>query len=297
MSAENGLLNDKYFRLAILSPLIISIMLAILIASFSELSIALPNKANIDFGIEFFKVPILIASLVFPLGAVAIANHRSEQNAATMALQRSQNNFANYWLHLEKFTEEVDKVGRRGFFLSIRELHDNLFPNANVGDITLNHEFIDKYLQYLDIVSKKLKEIKSIELNTYLKYKNSTSNNTFKELKHERQQFLNVYFSDLRENEHYTTLIVDTKKKLVETIEYIKNNFCTLKKNEDKTFNSLLDTIAITSAFFEVFVKFSGGYRNFSNKTPTLDEMVMMDDEVPYGYRFVADKVLDGLVI
>ena len=88
MSASNNLLRDRWVCRALYVPLIIAITFAISMAFYGGVTIRELSKENIDFAVDFFKTPLLIATLTFPLCAIAIANHRSEQNIISMRLQK-----------------------------------------------------------------------------------------------------------------------------------------------------------------------------------------------------------------
>lgn len=59
---------------------------------------------------EWFKIPLWELALLIPVLGLFNANHKSEQSKASMELTRSQNNFANYYKHLEEFEKYMGKA-------------------------------------------------------------------------------------------------------------------------------------------------------------------------------------------
>jgi hypothetical protein len=85
---------------------------------------------------DWFKVPLWWLALLIPVLGLLNANHKSEQTRAQMDLTRSQNNFANYYKHLEEFTKYVAEIRelheKSNYEIEIyhRKLHNVFFPNA-----------------------------------------------------------------------------------------------------------------------------------------------------------------------
>jgi hypothetical protein len=130
---------------------------------------------------ELYKLPIAMLSLIFPAVGLAAATHRSEQMAANLKLQRSQNNLANYYQHRREFCdylaifenyEGFDKAklpplckfdsymsvvpSEEGLIKYKYSLFDNLnsglglashallFPDALDGDLSVNEDLLVK---------------------------------------------------------------------------------------------------------------------------------------------------------
>ncbi|TVL36222.1 hypothetical protein [Shewanella xiamenensis] len=88
--------------------------------------------------VEIFKVPIAILALNIPIIAVLGAFHKSEQTRVQIALSNGQNNFSNYYKHLEEFKKLIS-----GNYISeekceIELLHKKLFPYSMDGDYSLS---------------------------------------------------------------------------------------------------------------------------------------------------------------
>lgn len=147
------------FWMTTITPLIICLVLIFIISVYDNLTFAIWNAENIGIAYTHFKVPLIIASLSFPLGAVVIASHRSAQTLMMADLQSSQNRFANYFLHLDRFKDELLEKPFSGMFVSYKTTHDKLFPNLfSTGSLDLNTKIITCFAQGLVDIDKKAKQ-------------------------------------------------------------------------------------------------------------------------------------------
>jgi hypothetical protein len=137
------------------------ITVIILLISFAVAVIIIVNSnLNYDFSyvgfnkfVLFFQVPLGVFALLIPLLAVCAANHRSEQSKEGMKLANIQNNFSNFYKHLEEFQKYIDlKNDYKNEFPEIididvkgRKLHTKLFPNPKRDGIQLSIEFQKKF--------------------------------------------------------------------------------------------------------------------------------------------------------
>lgn len=107
--AGTSLFMSWDFRLAILIPLAVAVALATGIANAESLVLAdALTKESIQLMLQYFRLPLGVLALAFPFSAMVASNLRSVQAVHQMELQQSQNNFANHYLHLEKFTEQME---------------------------------------------------------------------------------------------------------------------------------------------------------------------------------------------
>ncbi len=94
-----------------------------------------------------FRVPLSILALIIPIVALFAASHRSEQTKAQIKLANDQNNFSNYYKHLEEFekycSESQCKTKGRAKISSLRSFHAIAFPYARNGDHTVSNQYID----------------------------------------------------------------------------------------------------------------------------------------------------------
>lgn len=128
----------------------IVLMLAILLAGWITWwsSPLLPSNRHyqgINELVTIFRLPLGLVALLIPILAVYATNHRSEQNLETMRLTRVQNNFSNYYKHLEEFLKYLQQFELLGnFSVKERRLHALLFPDLKRGSLSLNEDFLSK---------------------------------------------------------------------------------------------------------------------------------------------------------
>ncbi|MBA6353176.1 hypothetical protein H4J45_07420 [Colwellia sp. BRX10-6] len=155
------LLSLPMFWFATMTPLVVCVILMVIIFYLDDLSLAVWNSVNIGIAYTHFKVPLVIASLAFPLGAVMIASHRSAQTLMMADLQSSQNRFANYFLHLDRFIAEMTAPEVKLLFVNTRAAHDALYPDLlSKGSLSANTEHITRFteaVQKIEVVSKNIR--------------------------------------------------------------------------------------------------------------------------------------------
>jgi hypothetical protein len=163
MNNNKKLLNLPLFQLAVGIPLGIGVLLMLIIFIMDNLSMGIWNSVNIETAYSYFKVPLVIMSLAFPLGAVAIANHRSELTLVAMEIQGEQNKFANYFLHLDRFKSELSDKEFGKMFKSLRTAHDALYPDLMTnGSLKPDHELLNHLedgLNQINSLARKLSDM------------------------------------------------------------------------------------------------------------------------------------------
>lgn len=109
-----------------------------------------------------FKVPLGILSLLIPIIAVFAANHRSEQTKRQIVLSQEQNNFTNYYKHLEEFEKYFDKVEEKTIRKGVdtydaRSIHSIFFPDGLRGELqtlkNVNEIIEDTFQTALNVMS------------------------------------------------------------------------------------------------------------------------------------------------
>ncbi|WP_419243569.1 hypothetical protein ACN08P_19880 [Photobacterium leiognathi subsp. mandapamensis] len=95
--------------------------------------------------IVIYRVPLSILALIIPIIALLAANHRSEQTREQIRLANDQNNFSNYYKHIEEFEKYSSKISTENKieFKSTRKLYKKLFPNARNGDFKIKYSFME----------------------------------------------------------------------------------------------------------------------------------------------------------
>jgi hypothetical protein len=129
------------------------------------------TSACFNESVTTFKVPLGILSLLIPIIAVYAANHRSEQTKKQIELAREQNNFINYYKHLEEFEKHFEKVEssktRVGTgLLNARKIHGAFFPDGINGHLHIIHSINSLLNESYQAVINVLEGLKELELQS-----------------------------------------------------------------------------------------------------------------------------------
>lgn len=116
---------------------ITSIICCVVISLNSDLHVDLSYYGFNKF-VEIFKVPLAILALNIPVIAILGAFHKSEQTRLQIVLSNGQNNFSNYYKHLEEFKKLISGIYVEGERCEVELLHKKLFSNAVNGDYSLS---------------------------------------------------------------------------------------------------------------------------------------------------------------
>lgn len=116
----------------ICSLLIVASGVSWIIIANTPLAWDLSSNGFNDF-ISIFRFPLGILTLIIPIVALLAANHRSEQTKEQIRVTADQNNFANYYKHLEEFVKYVDKQECAEYTSGARYIHKMLYPDAQLG--------------------------------------------------------------------------------------------------------------------------------------------------------------------
>jgi hypothetical protein len=131
----------SFFRLPIVWGTLILIMLVatslIAIATYGTNSQVCGTSDCYNNFISQFKLPLGILSLLIPTGAIFAVQHRSEQSIAQIRASEGQNNFVNYYKHLEEFQKYVklNDLERNSF---INKTHAEIFSGCRDGNFNIN---------------------------------------------------------------------------------------------------------------------------------------------------------------
>jgi hypothetical protein len=116
---------------------------------------------------EWFKMPLWVLALLIPVLGLFNANHKSEQTRASMELTKAQNNFANYYKHLEEFSKYVGVVSKDFdpyVKVQIKALHSKLFPLADGGDYKIFYNGGSPLNAAYELVRLTIKDVQQISL-------------------------------------------------------------------------------------------------------------------------------------
>lgn len=141
--------NKGFFELQIVWVTIavitfMSIGIIVVIILNSNLKIDLSYDGWNSF-IKYFQVPLGILALLIPIGAVYATNHRSRQALEQMRLTTEQNNFSNYYKHLEEF-EKYCAIKIPSSKIPTRRLHQILYTKSRKGNYDADTSTINALL-------------------------------------------------------------------------------------------------------------------------------------------------------
>ena len=85
-----------------------------------------------------YKLPMWVLSLLIPFVAIYAAQHRSELTIAQITSAESQNNFINYYKHLEEFRAHLENNEVIGECQNYRSTHFRFFQNSRGGDYKIS---------------------------------------------------------------------------------------------------------------------------------------------------------------
>jgi hypothetical protein len=100
---------------------------------------------------EVFKVPISILGVTITIVAIMTVLHRSSQISVQIKLSTEQNDFANYYKHLEEFERFINenKLLSKAYNIhSIKSLHRKVWPNFKNGDYSISVQHLN-YVKFL----------------------------------------------------------------------------------------------------------------------------------------------------
>ena len=140
--------NKSFFELLIVRItfyfiISLSVVFFILITYNSDLSCDLTYN-GFNYFIVVYKVPLGTLAILIPAIAVLATNHKSEQTKAQLKVATEQNNFVNYYKHLEEFEKYLNAHTDKSFFYhSINNLHGVLFHDAKDGIYSVGYRTIE----------------------------------------------------------------------------------------------------------------------------------------------------------
>lgn len=148
-SKQKSLLQNKYFIATIIGPCIISIALIGYIAATSDLYY-LKGYSGINNVLIIFQAPIEILKLIIPLAGICAIYIKFSQTERAINISQAQiketikqNNFSNYFKHLETFTSHIENFTDKNDIpkkIPTQTLHRFIYPNFELrhSDESLN---------------------------------------------------------------------------------------------------------------------------------------------------------------
>jgi hypothetical protein len=134
------------------------------------------SSDGFNYFVSVFRFPLGVLTLIIPIVALLAANHRSEQTKEQIRITGIQNNFANYYKHLEEFVKYVDKQKNCENISGSRYIHRMLYPNSQFGDYGLCEDLLSNW-QLANLLTTKLlnnypsdymESIRDEDLNEYI---------------------------------------------------------------------------------------------------------------------------------
>jgi uncharacterized integral membrane protein len=143
---EKSFLRLGVVWFAILLLIIISVILSGIIIYNTPLIFDLSSN-GFNYFVSVFRFPLGILTLIIPIVALLAANHRSEQTKEQIKVTGIQNNFANYYKHLEEFIKYFDKQQKDSEYTAAgaRYIHKRLYPDSQSGDYALCDNLLDTW--------------------------------------------------------------------------------------------------------------------------------------------------------
>jgi hypothetical protein len=157
---HKSILEPTIFKVTVLLIITLSLTTAIIIIYSTRLHFDLSSN-GLNNAVSIFRIPLSILTLVIPLVALISANHRSEQTREQLRLSNNQNNFTNYYKHIDEFEKHCQKQWNKYEFeiSKPRSFHKMLFPKAMDGQFTISSDFIisiDEFLSHILDISRAL---------------------------------------------------------------------------------------------------------------------------------------------
>jgi hypothetical protein len=141
------------------------------------------SSHGFNFFVSVFRFPLGVLTLIIPIVALLAANHRSEQTKEQIRITGVQNNFANYYKHLEEFIKYLDKQKGCENIAGSRYIHRMLYPNSQFGDYGLCEKLLINW-ELANLLTPKLlnnypsdymESIRDEDLNEYISTVNTLS--------------------------------------------------------------------------------------------------------------------------
>lgn len=295
MSEDVSLFKTRWFKLAITVPLVIAALYACLLGYDAGLTRDFSIKGLL-FAFNFFTPSIVISSLTFPLVALVASNHNSKlvvtqlrKTDEQIKLQKAQNNFANYYLHVEKFSQHVELSNAipKGF-VSTKKLHDVFYPKAKEGNFSINNPLLWFAALELNLYHSKLSR-----LSRHFKFDYSPLQYLFNDN-------LNTAFIDTRERSNCNSdEIIDLRKEAHDLIERSNLFVCFMANaiyqdkpicSDIKITNKIMQnySMAISSVFeFEGDIKTSGKLKSLGEFDSLLEFLFQKHSFI---FRYILTK-------
>lgn len=165
--------NRSFFSLAI-----VQLTFAVVTACAGIASFAIMASTNLAFDftadgfsefLSIFRFPLGVMALLIPIMALYATNHRSVQQKQQIQLAGEQNNFVNYYKHLEEFQKHYSEFWMDFYILVMRpgltpkNYHRLFYRDSRVGNYQIEKAFYEKQLDCLFAIIDELRLIDSVD--------------------------------------------------------------------------------------------------------------------------------------
>lgn len=137
------------FQLSILVPATLSAIFFVWISHVENLGFEVSSEGVRNLWTHH-RLSITLLGLTFPLTALVASHHRSVQASEQIRQQQSQNLLTNHFAHTEEFVkvwEELELPTQRHLRMSMREIHNRLFPQSLKGNFEISED-LSSFLSY-----------------------------------------------------------------------------------------------------------------------------------------------------
>ena len=145
--------NKSFFELKIvkntgITIFTISTLISLIIFFNTDYTVCLTANCFNQFILDF-RFPIGILALMIPIGALFAAEHRSKLTIAQIKSAESQNNFSNYFKHIEEFKKYIENADFDSYVTNINETHACIFGESKDTDFELSDDKINDIVRMI----------------------------------------------------------------------------------------------------------------------------------------------------
>jgi hypothetical protein len=153
---EKSLFELSIVRWTAAATVIVALLLSLVIAFHTKEPFAWDGD-SVTHGVDLFKIPLGILAVGLTLIGIYGANHRSEQTrkqilrtAEQIFLTQNQNNFSNYYKHIEEFEKYADLHKSPFEIKTVRALYNQIFPKSRDGEYKVSAGFYTRFSALID---------------------------------------------------------------------------------------------------------------------------------------------------
>ena len=120
-----------------------------------------------NFFIQQYKLPLGVLTLAIPIAALYAAQHRSILTIAQIAEAKKQNDFVNYYKHLEEFKTHINQMNFQNDINNYRSTHNILFSAATEGNYQISDNTQKVIILKLSNLYKIFKELEEFSFKKF----------------------------------------------------------------------------------------------------------------------------------